>query len=119
MPQHPKLREVVDVHDREHDLSEREEEHYLIFGHYPPENPSEKCPHPIHAGVRQAMNGMTVEVPFDADAIVSDDSEVGAERKARYDAIFNATRQFQKQVEEEDRLKRMQEAGLIPAKLVY
>ena len=119
MPQHPRLRAVVPVHDSEHDLSEREEEHYLIFGHFPPEDPSEKCQHPIHAGVRRVMNGMTVEVPFDASAIVSDDSEVGREKKERYDAIFNATRQFQREIEEQEKLERMQKAGLIPAKLVY
>jgi hypothetical protein len=119
MPQHPKLRSVVPVHDADHDNEQRREEHYLIFGHFPPENPSEKCQHPLHAAVRREMNGMTLEVPFDGDAIVSDDSEVGRERKERYDRIFQATRQFQKQVEEEDRLERMKEAGLIPAKLVY
>jgi hypothetical protein len=44
---------------------------------------------------------------------------VGKEKDDRYKAIFEATRQFQREVEEEDKLKRMQEAGLIPARLVY
>lgn len=120
MPQHPRLRQVVEgLYSVDHDNNERIEEHYNIFGHYPPENPSDKCQHPIHTGVRRVMNGMTVEVPFDGSAIISDDSVVGKERKDRYDAIFNATRQFQREVEEQEKLERMQAAGLIPAKLVY
>jgi hypothetical protein len=120
MPQHPKLRQVIpDMYTPDHDNEQRIEEHHAIFGHYPPEDPREKCDHPMHSQIRRVMNGALIEVPFDAEAIVSDDSVVGKERDDRYRAVFEATRQFQREVEEEDKLKRMQEVGLIPAKLVY
>lgn len=119
MPQHPKLRTVdLDLHDASYDMDEREQEHWNIFGHLPPMDPNERCDHPLHAAIRREMNGLTVEVPFDPEAVVSDDSEVAREKQERYDLIYNATRQFQQEVEQEDKLKRMQEAGLIPIKFV-
>lgn len=102
-----------DVFDREHDLEQYREEHWNIFGHLPPDDPSERCEHPIHAAVRQAMNGMTLEVPFDASDVVSDDSIVGEERQNRYNDIYQATKELQRQIREEEALENARKMGLV------
>lgn len=114
-----KLRILPDLHDAEYDDDEYVQEHYAIFGHWPPRNPRIKCEHPIHAAVAREMNGATGITPFDGEMIVSDDSVLEAERQGRYNEVFDATRQFQRQVEEEDEQKRLMDLGLIPTKRIY
>ena len=65
------------------------------------------------------MNGMTLEVPFDPNEVISDDSELARQRQERYDMIYNATRQFQKEVEQEEKMENARKAGLILPGRVY
>jgi hypothetical protein len=118
MPQ-PKLRVLPDLRNDEYDRENYENEHYAIFGHMPPEEPGAKCEHPIHDKIRREMNGATIEVPFDGSIIISDDSPVAKEAKDRYDMIYNATKQFQKEIEQEDKENAARKAGLILPNRIY
>lgn len=110
---------IPNLHDEAFDQENRREEHYAIFGHLPPDDPNEKCQHPIHAAVRREMNGMALEVPFDPNEVISDDSELARQRQERYDMIYNATKQFQAQVEMEDRYENARKVGLILPDRIY
>lgn len=110
---------IPDLHDQEFDNTSRMEEHFELFGHWPPKDPGEKCQHEVHAAIRREMNGMTVEIPFDPNEVVSIDSELERQRQARYDMIFQATRQFQQEVEQEDKHANARKLGLILPDRIY
>ncbi len=93
---------LPDLHDDAYDRESYRDEHFAIFGHYPPLRPDEKCDHPMHAAIRRTMNDAKIEVPFDAEAVISVDSAFEQARQEHYDKVFDATRQFQQAVEEED-----------------
>lgn len=58
------------------ELDQREyRNHYIVFfGHLTQTDESGRCPHPVHAAVRRAMNGATFRIDVDPREIVSDDS---------------------------------------------
>ena len=114
---HDLTRIIPDLHDIEFDEAARREEHYAIFGHMPPEGA--KCNHPVHDAVRREMNGAYIEVDFDPNGVISSDSELERQRQARYDSIYQATRQFQKEVEQEEKMESARRAGLILPGRVY
>lgn len=101
------------------DAMEYRENHFDLFGHYPPRDPSDKCDHPIHAAMRREMNGANVVVLFDASEVVSEDALETKKKKDRYDYIFDETRQWQQQLEEEQREETLRKAGIIVPGRVY
>lgn len=103
---------VPDLNSAEEDREHRRRAHLDLFGHEPPEDPSQKCDHPIHAEIRRAMNGAKHEVPFDGTEIITADSAYEQARRERYGIVFEATREFQKQVEEEEAFERVRDMGL-------
>lgn len=101
------------------DANEYRENHFDIFGHYPPRDPSDKCDHPIHAAMRREMNDAEVTIMFDGGAVVSEDSLANKKGKDRYDYIFERTRQWQQEVEETQREEALRKAGIIIPGKVY
>lgn len=93
---------LPDITDESHDAEERRETHYKLFGHYPPEDPQAKCEHPMHADIRRAMNGAQIDIPFDPEEVVSDDSQLAKAFKDRYNVVFQRTKDLQRQIEEEE-----------------
>jgi hypothetical protein len=116
---HDLTRVIPDLHGADHDNEARREEHFELFGHWPPDDPGEQCRHEVHDRIRREMNGATFEIPFDGRTIISSDSELERQRQSRYDMIFQATRQFQKQVEMEDKYENARKAGLILPDRIY
>lgn len=104
---------IPDLNDGADDRERYRDEHNMLFGHYPPDNPDEKCQHPIHAAIRREVNGATFDISFDPSSIITEDSEYERARRSRYDDVFAATRQFQKSVEEEDKYRALKAAGFI------
>ena len=93
---------LPDLTDSSHDAEERRTTHFKLFGHYPPDDPQTKCEHPSHARIRRAMNDAQIEIPFDPNEVISDDSQLAAAMKARYNVVFQQTKDLQRQVEEEE-----------------
>ena len=105
--------------DDEYDDAMYRSEHYAIFGHDPQPGRDGSCTHEIHGRIRQAANGATITTDFDGRGIVSEDSVLAAQKQNRYDDIFQTTKQFQREVEEEEKTQRMIQAGLLPYRRVF
>lgn len=104
---------IPDLNDVADDREKYRDDHYTLFGHYPPDDPNEKCQHPAHADIRRAMNGAQIEVPFDPSEIITEDSELERLRRQRYGVVFQMTREFQQEVEARQRADRLRRNGLI------
>jgi hypothetical protein len=107
---------IPDLNDVADDVEKYREEHHTIFGHYPPSDPGEKCEHPMHATIRRAMNDAQIEIPFDPDEIITEDSELERVRRERYGIVFAMTRSWQREVEarqKRDAEERAARAGII------
>ena len=110
----PKWTRIIpDLNDVDEDREKYREEHHMIFGHYPPSNPNEKCEHPSHAAIRRVMNGAKIEIPFDPDEIVTEDSELERARRERYGIVFTTTQAWQREVEARQARERARAAGII------
>lgn len=103
---------VPDVHDAAHDVDEYRKQHRAIFGHEPPADPDETCRHPMHAEIRRAMNGAQIDIPFDPHEIVSEDAAVAQAARERYGVVFQATQEFQAEVEAEEARERARAMGI-------
>lgn len=114
----PKWTRIIpDLNDAREDREKYREEHQMIFGHYPPDDPDEKCEHPMHARVRREMNDAKIEIPFDPDEIITEDSEFERVKRERYGIVFQMTRDFQREVETRKMLEdaeRLRRVGLVP-----
>lgn len=101
------------------DAAEYRENHFDLFGHYPPRDPQDRCDHPMHAAMRREMNDANVVVLFDSGEVESEDAVSTVRRKGRYDHIFEETRQWQKEIEETERENALRKAGIIVPGKVY
>jgi hypothetical protein len=105
--------------DDDYDQSMYHDEHVAIFGHEPQPGRDGSCTHELHGRIRQAAKGATIVTPFDGEAIVSEDTVLASQRQRRYNDIYRATQQFQAEVEEEEKLERMAQLGLISPRRVF
>jgi len=113
MPRHDVLRILPDLHDTRTDRDQYFEEHERLFDHLPTDGLDGPCQHPVHAAIRQEMNGANIEVPFDSYEVVSNDSELERQRQVAYNAIYDETKEFQAAVDEEDTWLNARKMGLI------
>lgn len=111
--------QYADFRTPDEDAELYEDEHMEIFGHWPKNGPDGKCTHEMHTKIRRAMNGATIEVPFNASMIVSEDSELAKDRQDRYDMIFKQTQQWQREIEQEEKHERLRKLGIITTARIY
>ncbi len=114
-----KLDIVPFFRDDEYDQKMYADEHYAIFGHEPQPGVDGRCTHELHGRIKQELEGATFITEFNGREIVSEDSVLAEMKQKRYDDIYNATKQFQREVEEEEKTERMVKAGILPVRRVY
>lgn len=88
MIEHPNRRIVLDATDAEYDHSLHDEEHYILFDHYPQPGPDGRCTHPMHDEMRGMIDqpGVEIELTFDPTSVISDDAAVVVDQEREYDA---------------------------------
>ncbi len=86
----------------EEDRDWAEEEHVVLFDHYPDNGPDGRCRHPIHDEMRRVIDapGVSAEVQFDPNVIVSTDSAGVIDAVRRYDDQVDRYRGFIANIEE-------------------
>ena len=90
----------------DHEREFYSQQHYDLFGHWPLVglDGDPRCIHPMHDKLQRMIDapGVDVELPFNPQEVIDDDSDVAVLSRQRYDEAVRRIRSELKALDEED-----------------